>query len=48
LDLEHKGNVTIDHINPNLPILKQKLFNNNFHVIKKFEEVEVWEKKQKN
>ena len=45
LDLEHKGNVTVDHINPNLPILKEKLLNNNFHVIKKFEEVEVWEKK---
>ena len=45
LDLEHKGNITVDHINPNLPILKERLINNNFHVIKKFEEVEVWEKK---
>jgi hypothetical protein len=44
LDLEHKGGVTVDHINPNLPILKEKLINNNFNVIKKFEEVEIWEK----
>lgn len=46
LDLEHKGEKTIQHINPNLPILKKKLENNNFHVIKKFDEVHIWKKMQ--
>ena len=44
LDLEHKGAVTIQHISPNLPILKAKLIENNFRVIKKFQEIHVWEK----
>ena len=44
LDLEHKGAITAQHINPNLPIFKEKLINNNFKVIKKFNEIHVWEK----
>ena len=44
LDLEHKGAITTQHINPNLPILKQKLIDNNFTVIKKFQEIHVWQK----
>ena len=44
LDLEHKGKKILDHLNPNLPILKEKLINKDFKVIKKFEEVEVWER----
>ena len=44
LDLEHKGAITTQHINPNLPILKQKLIDNNFKVIKKFQEIHVWQK----
>ena len=44
LDLEHKGEKTVQHINPNLPILKKKLENNNFQVIKKFDDVHVWKK----
>tara|TARA_B100000579_G_scaffold261115_1_gene215185 strand:- start:308 stop:1147 length:840 start_codon:yes stop_codon:yes gene_type:complete len=44
LDLEHKGAKTIQHINPNLPPLKQKLLDNNFKVIKKFDEIHIWEK----
>ena len=46
LDLEHKGAKTVQHINPNLPILKKKLENNNFQVIKKFDEVHIWKKMQ--
>ena len=46
LDLEHKGAITVDHINPNLPVLKEKLINNNFKVIKKFKEIHVWEKRK--
>ena len=45
LDLEHKGAKTIQHISPNLPPLKQKLLDNNFKVIKKFDEIHIWEKK---
>lgn len=44
LDLEHKGSKTVQHLNPNLPILKEKLIKNNFKVIKKFEEIHVWKK----
>jgi len=44
LDLEHKGAITTQHINPNLPVLKQKLIDNNFTVIKKFQEIHVWQK----
>ena len=44
LDLEHKGEKTIQHLNPNLPVLKKKLENNNFKVIKKFDEIHVWKK----
>jgi hypothetical protein len=44
LDLEHKGTVTTQHINPNLPIFKKKLVDNNFRVIKEFKEVHVWQK----
>ena len=44
LDLEHKGEKMGQHISPNLPILKNKLINNNFKVIKKFKEVHVWRK----
>ena len=43
LDLEHKGGVTLHHLNPNLPILKKKLLDNNFRVVKKFKEIHVWE-----
>ena len=44
LDLEHKGDKTVQHLNPNLPILKKKLINNKFEVIKKFEEIHIWKK----
>ena len=44
LDLEHKGPVTTQHINPNLPVLKEILFKNNFKVIKKFGDISVWKK----
>lgn len=44
LDLEHKGEKTVQHLNPNLPILKKKLIDNNFKVIKKFEEIHLWKK----
>lgn len=44
LDLEHKGDKTIQHLNPNLPLLKNKLIDNNFKVINKFEEVHVWKR----
>jgi hypothetical protein len=44
LDLEHKGAKTIQHISPNLPILKNKLLDNGFKVIKKFGEVHVWQR----
>lgn len=45
LDLEHKGEKIGQHISPNLPILKKKLIENNFEVIKKFGEIHVWKKK---
>lgn len=45
LDLEHKGEKIGQHISPNLPILKKKLIENNFQVIKKFGEIHVWKKK---
>lgn len=44
LDLEHKGQKTVQHINPNLPIFKEKLIKNNFKVIKKFNDIHVWKK----
>ena len=44
LDLEHKGPKGGQHINPNLPIFKEKLIKNNFKVIKKFSEIHVWKK----
>ena len=44
LDLEHKGAKSVQHISPNLPILKNKLLDNGFKVIKKFGEVHVWHK----
>ena len=44
LDLEHKGAYSTQHISPNLPILKKILIDNNYQVIKKFEEVHVWQK----
>lgn len=44
LDLEHKGPKSVQHISPNLPILKNKLLDNGFNVIKKFGEVHVWQK----
>ena len=44
LDLEHKGEKTTQHLNPNLPLLKNKLIDNKFKVIKKFEEVHIWKK----
>ncbi len=42
LDLEHKGKKVGQHINPNLPIFKEKLLSNNFKVIEIFDEVHVW------
>ena len=44
LDLEHKGNNTIQHINPNLPTLKNDLIENNFKIIKKFGDIHVWKR----
>jgi len=44
LDLEHKGIETTQHINPNLPLLKEELLNNNFCIIKKFGDIHVWKK----
>lgn len=44
LDLEHKGAKTIQHISPNLPILKKKLLDNNFRVIKEFGDIHIWKK----
>jgi hypothetical protein len=44
LDLEHKGEKNVQHISPNLPILKTKLLDAGFKVIKKFGEVHVWQK----
>jgi len=44
LDLEHKGAKSVQHISPNLPVLKTKLLNNDFRIIKKFDEIHVWQK----
>ena len=44
LDLEHKGEKVGQHISPNLPILKERLLDKNFTVIKKFNEIHVWKK----
>ncbi|WP_023648664.1 hypothetical protein [Candidatus Pelagibacter ubique] len=44
LDLEHKGEKTVQHISPNLPVLKDRLIKNNFKVIKEFKEIHVWKK----
>ena len=44
LDLEHKGAKSVQHISPNLPVLKTKLLNNDFRVIKKFDEIHIWQK----
>ena len=44
LDLEHKGAKTTQHISPNLPILKKKLLDSNFRVIKEFGDIHVWKK----
>lgn len=44
LDLEHKGEITTQHISPNLAILKDILINQGFKVIKKFEDVCIWRK----
>ena len=44
LDLEHKGEKDVQHISPNLPILKKNLIENGFKVIKKFGEVHIWKK----
>jgi hypothetical protein len=43
LDLEPKLK-GIQHISPNLPILKKKLLDNNFSVIKKFGDIHIWKK----
>ena len=43
LDLEQK-HVNVEHISPNLPILKDKLIKNNFKIIEKFNDVHVWKK----
>ena len=45
LDLEHKGEKQGQHISPNLPILKIKLIENNFEVIKEFNDIHIWRKK---
>ncbi len=45
LDLEAKSPHNKQHISPNLPILKEKLVNNNFRVIKEFGDIHIWEKK---
>ena len=45
LDLEHKGEKQGQHISPNLPILKKKLIENNFEVIKEFNDTHIWRKK---
>lgn len=45
LDLEAKSPHNKQHISPNLPILKEKLINNNFRVIKEFGDIHIWEKK---
>lgn len=44
LDLEHKGEKTVQHLNPNLPVLKKKLIDNKFKIVKKFDEILIWKK----
>ena len=44
LDLEHKGPLTTQHINPNLPVLKKILLKNSFKEIKKFGDIGIWNK----
>ena len=45
LDLEPKNPRSIQHLSPNLPILKKILINNNFNMIEKFGDIGVWQKK---
>ena len=44
LDLEHKGEITIQHISPNLTTLKKILTENGFEVIKKYGDINIWRK----
>ena len=44
LDLETKSTHSIQHLSPNLPILKKKLVDSNFKVIKEFGDIQVWKK----
>lgn len=45
LDLEHKGEKIGQHISPNLPVLKNRLIESNFEVVKKFNDIHIWKKK---
>ncbi len=44
LDLEHKGPLTTQHINPDLPVLKKILLNNSYKEIEKFGDIGIWKK----
>ena len=44
LDLEQKSPHNVQHLSPNLPDLKKILIDNDFNVIKKFGDIEVWQK----
>ena len=45
LDLEPKSPHNVQHLSPNLPILKKILVDNNFNMIEKFGDIGVWQKK---
>tara|TARA_Y100000768_G_scaffold2954_1_gene2169 strand:+ start:214 stop:1068 length:855 start_codon:yes stop_codon:yes gene_type:complete len=44
LDLEPKSPHNVQHLSPNLPILKKILTDNNFNMIEKFGDIGVWQK----
>ena len=46
LDLEHKGDKIGQHISPNLPVLKNRLIENDFEIIKKFGDIHIWKRKR--